>query len=193
MRQRDNISSSNSSMVQLIVFKQHSSEIWGEILNMYCEKPISCTDMGDFLLKLDALYEHLNYPMANMRVRSFSKQQKPVSHNAAPSAEPAACFDSNIFNIYQQLRKKEQHAESLSTHQKKHDKPVFEVFFINTIFRQHASWQGEVLWEKTGQKVCFRSALELLHLIQSALQKTKPNDDPCGATYGQTCYLRKEE
>lgn len=189
MRQRDNISSSNSSMVQLIVFKQHSSEIWGEISNMYCEKPISCTDMGDFLLKLDALYEHLNYPMANMRVRSFSKQQKPVSHNAAPSAEPAACFDSNIFNIYQRQRQKEQYARATSIRQKNHDKPS-EAFLINTIFRQHASWQGEVLWEKTGQKMCFRSALELLHLIQSVMQKSRPNDGLCSTALEQVKYLR---
>lgn len=48
-----------------------------------------------------------------------------------------------------------------------------EVFFINTICRYNASWQGEVLRKKTMQKECFGSDMELLHLLQSALQEDK--------------------
>ena len=191
MGQRIGISSSNGAMVRLNVFEQQSSEIWGEISNIYCEKPISCTDVGDFLLKLDALYENLKCPMADMRVRSFLEYRKPSLPDRPPTAEPAAYFDSNSFNLYQQLRQKKQNDEVTSIRQKCHTEQI-EVFFINTIFRQHASWQGDVLWERTGQKICFRSALELLHLIQSVLQESGPNDDPCSTALEQIKCSWKE-
>lgn len=190
MEQRCRVSSSSDAMVQLSVFKQCSSEIWGEISNMYYENPISCMDMGDFLLKLDAIYENLNYPMANTRVRSFFKNPERTSHDVGSSIKLAKYFDGDVFNLYHQLRQTEQCAEVSNVHQKNMDKPS-EVFFIYTIFRQNASWQGEVLWQKTGQKMCFRSALELLHLIQGALQKNKPNDDTSGTALEQSEYLRE--
>ena len=45
-----------------------------------------------------------------------------------------------------------------------------EVFHIHIIRRQNSSWQGKVVWSGRKQRESnFRSALELLHLIYSAL------------------------
>lgn len=42
-------------------------------------------------------------------------------------------------------------------------------FEIRILFRQHASWQGSVLWVEDRSEECFRSALELVLLINSVL------------------------
>ena len=42
-------------------------------------------------------------------------------------------------------------------------------FFIRMFYRQNASWQGEVQWMEGRQVKRFRSALELLALIQEAM------------------------
>lgn len=42
-----------------------------------------------------------------------------------------------------------------------------EAFLVRIICRQHNSWQGEVCWK--AQRLYFRSALELMCLIHSAL------------------------
>ncbi len=42
-----------------------------------------------------------------------------------------------------------------------------EIFQIRVLYRQHTSWQGEIFWRN--QKVCFRSCLELMELIRSAM------------------------
>lgn len=42
-------------------------------------------------------------------------------------------------------------------------------FSIKVIFRQNASWQGSVLWMNQGREESFRSALELIFLLDSAL------------------------
>lgn len=42
-------------------------------------------------------------------------------------------------------------------------------FQVRVIFRQNASWQGSVSWLEEGREESFRSALELLMLMDSAL------------------------
>ena len=42
-------------------------------------------------------------------------------------------------------------------------------FSLRILFRQNASWQGSVTWLETGQEESFRSVLELLFLMNSAL------------------------
>lgn len=45
------------------------------------------------------------------------------------------------------------------------------VFQIKVMYRQHYSWQGEIVFEKMNIRKFFRSSLELLHLIYSTLEK----------------------
>ena len=42
-------------------------------------------------------------------------------------------------------------------------------FLIRILFRQHASWQGSVTWLEGGGEQTFRSVMELIHLMDSAL------------------------
>lgn len=42
-------------------------------------------------------------------------------------------------------------------------------FAVKVIFRQNASWQGSVIWLEGGREQSFRSALELVFLMENAL------------------------
>ena len=44
-------------------------------------------------------------------------------------------------------------------------------FHIAILFRQNSSWQGTVTWLESGREECFRSVLELLFLIDSAISE----------------------
>ena len=44
-------------------------------------------------------------------------------------------------------------------------------FLLKILFRQNASWQGTVVWAETGREEAFRSVLELLLLLDSALSE----------------------
>ena len=46
-------------------------------------------------------------------------------------------------------------------------------FTIRVLFRQNASWQGSVIWQEGWQEESFRSVLELLLLMHSALSMEK--------------------
>lgn len=52
-------------------------------------------------------------------------------------------------------------------------------FSVRVIFRQNASWQGSVLWLEGRREESFRSALELVLLMNSALKgKQEPAEEP---------------
>jgi hypothetical protein len=44
-------------------------------------------------------------------------------------------------------------------------------FRLKILFRQNSSWQGSVTWVETGREEPFRSVLELLLLMSSALPR----------------------
>lgn len=50
-------------------------------------------------------------------------------------------------------------------------------FVVHVKYRQHSTWQGEVVWAEKNVKRTFRSALELLKLIDNALEDETESDD----------------
>ena len=65
----------------------------------------------------------------------------------------------------QMLRPDEE--ESSSAPIKKGRKATFE---LQVLFRQHSSWQGILIWKERGAEQSFRSVLELVMLLDSALR-----------------------
>ena len=56
-------------------------------------------------------------------------------------------------------------------------------FAVRVIFRQNASWQGSVTWLETKQEESFRSVLELLLLMNSALDGQNEKAEKPGARF----------
>lgn len=52
-------------------------------------------------------------------------------------------------------------------------------FTVCIHFRQNATWQGEVVWMEQQQRTCFRSALELLFILDNALASTQNGAETC--------------
>lgn len=46
-------------------------------------------------------------------------------------------------------------------------------FELQVLFRQHSSWQGILIWRERKMEQSFRSVLELITLMDSALQNAK--------------------
>lgn len=49
-------------------------------------------------------------------------------------------------------------------------------FLISVYHQEGHSWQGSIQWLDTGKKLHFRSELELINLIQSAIQSSQEKD-----------------
>lgn len=63
--------------------------------------------------------------------------------------------------------------QSLRTDSRNGAKATFE---LQVIFRQHTSWQGMILWREQHLKQSFRSVLELIVLMDSALRNLEGSD-----------------
>ena len=55
-----------------------------------------------------------------------------------------------------------------------------ETFVVRILNTQNATWQGTVTWSEGGKKVPFRSALELLYLMDEAVEKKKREENEIG-------------
>jgi len=62
---------------------------------------------------------------------------------------------------------KEGNSDPVSSGARRGRRATFE---LNVLFRQHSSWQGTLLWRETGMEHSFRSVLELVILMDSALR-----------------------
>ena len=49
-----------------------------------------------------------------------------------------------------------------------------ETLIVQIVDTQNATWQGTVTWAEGGKQAPFRSALELMKLIDSSLAGAKP-------------------
>ena len=56
---------------------------------------------------------------------------------------------------------------AVATHIRKGVKATFE---LQVLFRQHSSWQGILVWKERKAEQSFRSVLELVILLDSALR-----------------------
>lgn len=59
--------------------------------------------------------------------------------------------------------------------QMKHEKNIRDTFVVQIFSRQNAAWQGTVTEVDRGETKCFRSALELIRLVDSAEMKRQEN------------------
>ena len=57
-------------------------------------------------------------------------------------------------------------------------KGALATFQIQVVFRQHTSWQGIVIWQDRQQEQSFRSVLELILLMDSALRDVRGSGPP---------------
>ena len=80
--------------------------------------------------------------------------------------------DQQIPQSYTSLRKFSDYipvgeGSCASTQIRKGMKATFE---LQVLFRQHSSWQGVIIWRERKQEQSFRSVLELVMLMDSALR-----------------------
>ena len=128
----------------------------GLIHNLFFAEPRSFSDLGDAILKMDHMMDELRCPQADTERRSFCSAKRVRGKRTREER----MRDEQAGKTFVQHRHSDIFTRRLAG---------ASAFYINVIYRQHSSWQGEVTWPETGQKKSFRSALELMYLIMSAL------------------------
>ncbi len=122
----------------------------GEFYHRYSAEPVKFTNLLDMILIAEKIFDGEGAPMAFLAERSFKK--KTVRK---PSRRLGALNDTKEMIKHEGMK---------------------ATFVVNVIFRQHASWQGKVSWVEGKKTSYFRSALELIKLMDSTMEESEPKE-----------------
>lgn len=117
-----------------------------------------CTFQGtlELLEKMEEFYDRIGFPQASMSGRSFSDETGKKDRRAAKGFCAA---------------RKSRQAAVLTSEQLQEKRGEKATFIVRIQYRQRATWQGRVTWVEKDKTVNFRSALELLKLINSSVDE----------------------
>lgn len=134
------------NLICVCVNTTEAGDYAGLIWNQYSDRPDVFHNSIEMIHRMEALYDAWNFPQRSTGRRTF----KITKENSPGMGQEGAV----------------QLMDARRVQEKKGDKGTF---IVRVKYRQNATWQGEVIWTEQKQKRCFRSALELLKLIDSAL------------------------
>lgn len=142
--------------IRICVDTAKAASFRGRIYHRYAPVPLLFDGAEHLLLAAEALFDNWNYPQPGLLARSFFPR---------PAQRGNRCMDR-------------QPTEDLSEHTGGR-----ATFTVQVAYRQNATWQGTVTWLEKGKQSHFRSALELIKLMDSALEETSPPGDKPSAAF----------
>lgn len=138
---------SMASKVLVCVTSYSEGEIKGTIYNDYYEKQLSFLSTTELINSLESLYNSLSFPQKFMETRSFGVNRTDGEKNKKKTGENGILKNEDI------------------------SKEGIANFSIHVKFRMNADWQGEICWVEKGICQNFNSTLEMIKLMDSALNQ----------------------
>lgn len=135
-------------------------EVTGRLYHCYSKQPEPIGRTSDVLDSIDRLCDRLNYPARTQQPRHFGPA-RPKPQTTQKKVEP-----------------------QMTRQELAEQKGKMATFVVHVMYRQHSTWQGSVTWAETGEKANFRSALELIKLMDSAMDESLPPEQEQTAEQG---------
>ena len=142
MEQSYQISWYTPNFINMCIDNINDGELSGRIYHCYSKEPWKFTNILQLIELADDFFDRLEFPQASTSARSFTSTQ---------------------FSGVDRLDKVQSPEDFIENRGQK------GTFFLNVRYRQNSSWQGSVTWVEEQREQHFRSALELLKLIDGAL------------------------
>ena len=139
-----NISAPN--LLSICVDGLENGEMQGRMYHYYGEDPEYFESVIQLIRKMDQLYDRLVFPQASTETRSFLGKKSGLSPVPVKKEKMISSDD-----LIAQTGK-------------------IGTFVTNVKFRQCTNWQGEFWWKEREEKVFFSSTLELVRLIDRAVE-----------------------
>ena len=154
----------------------------GRLYHQYIAEPVCFTSLIEALGQMEGFYDELCFPFATTEIRSFRVDRRRCrAGNKQESAEyrreemrrggREGDRQESVGYGREKIRRKEMKVMETFDDVIGH-RGTDATFVIRVQHRQHSSWQGELTWVDKQKKEYFRSALELVRLIDGALEGT---------------------
>jgi hypothetical protein len=137
------------------VYSYDDKNLQGTFYDLYYGEEIPFNNLTRLLFLMEDMMDEMDYPQSSVHSRSFARGLK----------------DSERSSIVRDLRFQA-------------NQEVIATFQVKVLFRQGASWQGKIGWTEGEKEETFRSALELIKLMDSALPQPAAQEQKkvCAAT-----------
>ena len=112
----------------------------GTFYNLYYGEEMTFGNLTRLLLLMEDMMDEMECPQASVQSRRFVKEPKQLERVSMAQQQPPQPEENAI-----------------------------ATFTVKVLFRQGASWQGKLGWKEGKREKSFRSALELVKLMDSAL------------------------
>ena len=144
------------NLAVVCVDQNQQNNFSGRYYHKYAADPFPFHSGVDLQLQLDAFFDSIRFPQSSTRVRSFGKAPEIPSMKGR--------------SIVQETDQLLEHKGSLAT------------FVVHVQYRQNATWQGRLVWADRKMEVGFRSALEMIKLMDQALDQSDPAENGASAS-----------
>ena len=129
----------------VVVCFQEMNPARGQLYHRYSREGVSFLSIYHMVEQVDRLCDDIGYPARSTNLRSLVRKHITKRRN------------------YRKMEKVMELEELME------QKGAEGTFLVHVQFRQNATWQGQVTWVDKKQTCQFRSALELMKLIDGAL------------------------
>ena len=140
--QKDIKRAAGSPETLLVAVSPGTGPLRGQIISGYAKKKIDFSGEWELLFGIDQWYDSIRFPEPTLKLRSFWSRCHKKKVRKAAAAVDMSCMDKV--------------EEEKST------------FLVHIRFRRNATWQGSITWLETGRVQEFRSAFEMLKLMEEA-------------------------
>lgn len=150
--------------MSVCVDDRRNSDIRGRLYHRGRPEPVLFENAGQALNEMEKWCDQVGYPQPEVVVRKFKTKT---------SVPDGGTVEKRYKNQEQLNIRKTEEAVSVASEELLNEEGNKGTFVVHIKYRQNATWQGQVMWAEKKQTCSFRSALELLKLIDSALDEEK--------------------
>lgn len=122
----------------------------GRLFHGYSVNAEEVRSYEEMILKLDRFFDEIQFPRAAIRQRSFVDE--PKQETRGRERKERVMSDKELLTKHGELG----------------------TFIIRVQQRQNSTWQGRLTWVDEDKTMRFRSALEMIKLIESAIAEDDP-------------------
>ena len=135
------------NLLSICVDAGTDGELSGRLYSCYSQEPDRFGNVIQLLRCMENFYNQVQFPEAAVMLRNFEKIPQE-RRGVVPEQKNDRAFLMS-------------------------QKGKLATFCVYVQYRQNATWQGILSWEERGREVEFRSALELLALMDNAIALVK--------------------
>lgn len=167
MLNRESVNIAALNLVNICVDRDYEDEMTGRLYNRYSKQPISFDDVSGLLMQMERLMDWIDFPQAHASLRRFAA---PERNDYRIGEQPRyMSWSRRDARWYENTNRRDGIVKG--TDEILNETGKRATFLVNVQYRQNATWQGRVLWAETGRSCYFRSALELLKLMDGVLDE----------------------